>query len=321
MEEIDDHNLQTAIIESPHGMRLAVLNCGATIQALEVATGSGSTNVVLSYPDANGYLADEYFVGATVGPFANRIRDARFRLDNKEVVVDANEAATGHCLHGGRQGLHRQVFDLQVDAERRNIECSAELPDGAGGFPGRRLVSVVYQLVDNNALAIDFRVETDRDTVISLANHAYFNLGGSLAEHELQIRADAYTPVDASNAPIGEIRPVDGSEFDLRHLTRLGNRCFDHNFVLAGDGDALRHAATLRSLAGGLQLDLHTTQPALQLYTGEALSSPFQPRQGLCLEAQGFPDAPNQAAFPSARLAAGSTYRQRTTYEFRRLSS
>lgn len=314
--EASDDELQTAIIESPRGMRVAVLNRGATIRALEVATSSGPTDVVLSYPDAVSYLADEYYLGATVGPFANRIRDARFQLDDEIFVVDANEEATGHCLHGGRQGLHRQDFDLDVDAQERRIVCSAELQDGVGGFPGRRLVRVAYQLLDDNALAIDFRVETDRDTVISLANHAYFNLGGALAEHEVAIRADAYTPVDASVGPTGEVRAVDGCEFDLRRLTPLGDRRFDHNFVLGDGGSGLRHAATLRSLAGGLQLDLHTTQPGLQLYTGDYLGTPFRKRQGLCLEAQGFPDAPNQADFPSARLAAGSVYRQRTIYEF-----
>jgi aldose 1-epimerase len=316
MDASDKDNLRTAIIESPQGMRLAVLNYGATIQALDVTTGSGTASVVLSYPDPHAYLDDQYYMGATVGPFANRIRDARFQLDSEEFAVDANEAATGHCLHGGRHGLHTYLFNLQVDTAQRRIECRTELSDGAGGFPGRRYVSIAYHLVENNVLAIDFRVETELDTVISLANHAYFNLGGALAEHELLIRADAYTPVDASNAPTGEIRAVDDSEFDLRRLASLGNRQFDHNFVLAGVGDEVRHAATLRSLAGGLQLDLHTTQPGLQLYTGDYLDAPFRRRQGLCLEAQGFPDAPNQSGFPSARLAAGATYTQRTMYQF-----
>jgi len=317
----DDNKLKTAIIESPKGLHLAVLDRGATIRALEVATDRGPTNVVLSYPDVEDYLTDDFFVGATVGPFANRIRGARFQLDGEEITVNANEAATGHCLHGGRHGLHQQEFDLQVDAEKRRINCSTELPDGAGGFPGRRSVSVTYQLVNDNQLAIDFRVETDRDTVVSLANHAYFNLGGALADHEIQIRADAYTPVDESKAPTGEIRSVVGSEFDLRRLTSVGDQYFDHNFVLPGDGNEPRRVATLRSRASGLQLDLHTTQPALQLYTGDYLQSPFEPRQGLCLEAQGFPDAPNQPAFPSAQLAAGSTYWQRTIYEFTQLTA
>ena len=173
VEHRDNDQLGTAIIESPNGLRLAVLNLGATIQALEVPTDRGLSNVVLSYPDLEGYLTDQYFVGAPVGPFANRLRGARFQLNGEEFTVDANESATGHCLHGGSNGLHRQVFDLQLDAEKRRIECNTELPDGAGGFPGRRSVSVIYQLVNDNALAIDFRVETDRDTVVSLANHAY----------------------------------------------------------------------------------------------------------------------------------------------------
>jgi aldose 1-epimerase len=312
----DNGQLKTAIIESPNGLRLVILNLGAIIQSLEVLTDTGPRNVVLSYPDLEGYLADECFVGATVGPFANRIRGACFQLNGEEITVDASEAATGHCLHGGSRGLHQQFFDLQMDAEKRRIECSTELPDGAGGFPGRRSVFVSYQLIDDSALAVDFRVVTDRDTVVSLANHAYFNLGGAIADHEIRIQANAYTPVDESNAPTGEIRCVADSEFDLRKLMPLGGRRLDQNFVLAGDGNDPRRVATLRSPASGLQLDLHTTQPGLQLYTGDYLVSPFEPRQGLCLEAQGFPDAPNQPGFPSAKLVAGSTYWQRTIYEF-----
>lgn len=320
VEDRDKQQPETAIIESQNGLRLAVLSLGATIQALEVPTDNGLSNVVLAYPDQEGYLTDKYFVGATVGPFANRIRGARFQLNGEEFTVDANESATGHCLHGGSHGLHRQVFDLQLDAGKRRIECDTELPDGAGGFPGRRSVSVIYQLVNDSAVVIDFRMETDRDTVVSLANHAYLNLGGPISDHELIIRADAYTPFDESNSPTGEIRPVDGSSLDLRRLTPLGDKRFDHNFVLAGDGSEPRLVATLRSKVSGLQLDLHTTQPALQLYTGDYLAMPFKPRQGVCLEAQGFPDAPNQPGFPSAQLAAGSTYWQRTIYEFKQLT-
>jgi len=315
----DYDELETAIIEAPNGLRVTVLNLGATLQSLEVPTANELLNVVLTYPDVERYLSDDKFIGSTVGPFSNRIRGARFELGGRKFNLDASESSTGHCLHGGSNGLNRRFFDMHVDKEARRIECCTELRDGAGGFPGKRTVSVIYQIVSDDVLEIEFCVSTDRDTVVSLANHAYFNLGGPIEDHELQLSADAYTPVDETNAPTGEIRHVAGSVFDLRTMTRVGRNCFDHNFVLAMSGNELQLAAILRSPESGLQLDMQTTQSGLQLYTGDHLAEPFLPREGLCLEAQGFPDAPNQPSFPSAQLAAGSTYRQRTIYGFSRV--
>ncbi|MFW2406088.1 MAG: aldose epimerase family protein [Gammaproteobacteria bacterium] len=312
----DHQSLETATLESPAGLRVEVLNLGASLVALEIPAASGRVNTVLRYPDLEDYRTDNVFMGVTVGPFANRIRGARFALDDISHELEANEATSGHCLHGGTSGLHRQYFDLHTYPENSVVACRTVLPDGLGGFPGRREVTVTYTLLGDLALAIDFDVVTDRDTVISLANHAYFNLGGALDDHELEICADAYTPVDSSNAPTGETRSVEGSEFDLRALQALGDTRFDHNFIVRGDGPEPRIAAILRSLESGIQLTVLTTQPGLQLFTGDSLDAPFGNRAGLCLEAQGFPDAPNQPSFPSARLNAGSAYRQRTIYVF-----
>lgn len=313
---IDTTRLQTMALESPAGLRLSVLNIGAAIHRLDVPVAGAQRNVVLTYADIGAYASDRYFVGATVGPYANRIRDARFALAGRTFLVEANEPSTGHCLHGGSDGLHRQLFELQVDAGAAAVRCRCQLHDGVGGFPGNRAVEVIYQWLDGWSLAIDFTVSTDRDTVVSLANHAYFNLGGPVDDHVLRIDAEAYTPTHASNVPTGEIRSVAATGFDFRKPKRIAAARFDHNFVLSGSGSEPRLVAELAGGDGALRLQLHTTQPGLQLYTGDGLGRPFGPRAGICLEAQGFPDAPNQPQFPSATLAAGATYRQRTIYAF-----
>ena len=308
--------ITTVTLSSAAGLRATIANLGATLARLQVPTGSGLVDTILHYEDFSDIASDVFFLGSTAGPYANRIRDARFSLDGDEYVLEANEAGPGHCLHGGSTGLHRQTFDLATDDSR--VECRVVLPDGLGGFPGNRVVRVIYQLLGESSLAIDFEVSTDRDTVVSLANHAYFNLGGALSDHEIALHADAYTPVHEGNVPTGEIRAVADSRFDLRIRGPVGEQQFDHNFVLGEPTSEARLAAELRSPVTGLQLNVHTTQPGLQFYTGDYLAAPFAPRAGLCLEAQAFPDAPNHAGFPSARLNAGETWRARTIYEFAR---
>ncbi len=313
---IDTTQLDTATLESRAGLRLSVLNLGATIHQLEVPTANGRLDAVLSYADVGAYASNPYFVGSTVGPFANRIRDARFVLDGKAFRVEANETATGHCLHGGSDGLHRQLFELQPDPADAALHCRCELRDGVGGFPGNRDVSVVYRWLDDASLAIDFAVTSDRTTVVSLATHAYFNLGGAIEDHVLRIAADAYMPTHGSYVPTGEIRSVTGTAFDFRNARALGAARIDHNFVLSASAGEPRLVAELAGGAGDVRLKLYTTQPGLQLYTGDGLGRPFAPRAGICLEPQGFPDAPNQPRFPSTRLEAGAEYRQRTIYAF-----
>ena len=201
--------------------------------------------------------------------------------------------------------------------------CRYVSPDGDGGFPGNLDVSINYHLGSDNRLVIDYRATTDQDTVVSLANHAYFNLDRdqtTIDTHQISVGANSYLPVDEGRIPTGQFRGVSESRFNLRQLTAIDNGVdglqFDHCFVLPENAGKLRRAAELYSPSSDLRLRVHTTQPGLQLYTGDYLTGPFHPRQGLCLEAQGFPDTPNQPSFPSARLAAGDQYRQTTFYEF-----
>ncbi len=306
--------LQTASLQAPSGLQVTVLNLGATLVSLRVPSSSGTVDTVLGYPGLESYRDDPHYLGATVGRYANRVARAGFVLDGVEYRLEANEEPAGTCLHGGPQGLHGQIFDLDVDARR--ITATHTSPDGSGGFPGRLQIAVVYQLLDACCLAIDFIVTSDRDTVVSLANHAYFNLGGPIGDHDIRICAQAYTPLDRHKIPTGEVRAVAGTRYDLRDMQPLRDRSYDHNFVLARPGGEPRLAAQLRSPESGLQMSVETTQAGLQFYTADHLGSPFEPRQGLCLEAQAFPDAPNQPQFPSARLAAGATLRHRTSLKF-----
>ena len=306
-------------------MCVRVLNLGATIQSIQVPASEGHVETVLGYEDCNDYWTDPAFMGAMVGRYTNRIRSAEFSLGGRVYSLDANETSTGHCLHGGSCGFHRQFWTMQPKDDS-SLECRYLSPDGESGFPGNLQVSVNY-LVYDNSLLIDVRATTDSETVVSIANHAYFNLDRgqrNIDGHHIQIDADYFTPADDSQIPNGEIRGVGGSDFDLRQMTPIfrstpkGERKLqsDHNFVLSRRADRLRKVAELYCPDSGIGLRLHTTQPGLQFYTGDNLSDPFRARQGLCLEAQGFPDAPNQTAFPSARLAPGEIYQHRTVYEF-----
>lgn len=303
------------------------MNFGATIQAIRVPTESGVVDAVLGYANLRDYLRDKFYMGATAGRFANRIAAARFRIDDNAFSVDPNETQTGNCLHGGREGFHQRFWQMHAPENEAAVQYSYVSPGGESGFPGKLEVTVKYQIVTDFSLVIDFKATTDSDTVVNLVNHAYFNLDkhqSSIDTHDIQIEADQYTPVDGAKIPSGEIRDVEATRFDLRRRTAMRTtsskddqrRRYDHNFVLKNADGTLRRVATLSSPQSGLAMHLHTTQAGLQLYTGEYLTDPFRPRAGLCLEAQGFPDAPNQPAFPSARLAPGDVYQHRTIYEF-----
>jgi len=296
-----------------------VLDVGATLQSIVIPTASGPLECILGYKDPAAYRSDPYYTGATVGRFANRIRGGRIVVDATEYQLDINEASTGNCLHGGADGFHRQQFDFDYEPNSTVLVCRLVSPAGAQGFPAEVRVDVTYRLVGDYGLSIEFVATADAATVISLANHAYFNLDrhkGRIDGHQLRVAASRYTPVDEMQIPTGEIASVDGTTLDLRVMAELATRSFDHNFVPEGEAGEIRVLAKLYSPDSGVGLSVHSTQSALQVYTGDSLNTPFIARQGIALEAQNFPDAPNQKGFPSARLAPGETYRQQTVYEF-----
>lgn len=316
-------NTETIEIAEAGGLRVRLVSVGATIQSLKVPVGNGAVNVVLGYQDPASYQSDAYFMGVTLGRFANRIRNARFSLDGVSHQLDANETLTGHCLHGGSEGLHQKSWSATPTTSRNSARFRLESSDGEGGFPGNLEISVDYQIVNKLSLAVDYTAICDADTILSLSNHAYFNLNGrrsTIDTHSVQVFADRYTPMDATGIPNGQLIAVSGSDIDLRQGVMLarksGPRRFDHNFEVAGEPGTLRDAASLYSPNTGIQLRIQTTQDGLQLYTGDGLGPPFRPREGVCFEPQAFPNSPNEAGFPTARLSAGATYRQRNLYCF-----
>jgi len=307
----------TRSIARPGGIEVEIISTGASIRSIWLPTRDGRRNVVLNYPSLGEYREDPYFLGATIGPYANRIANASFDMDGRSYDLDANEPGRGNCLHGGSDGLHRREFRLSLlDHESTVICCEARLADGVNGFPGNRDYEVIYQLPDPWTLRIDFRVTTDCDTVVSLTNHSYFNLGGSIDDHEVAINADRYTPVDQNQVPTGGIADLTATPLDLRQSQPLGARAYDQNFVLNRGKQSLKQAAKLSSPSSGISVSVFTSAPALQFYTGDGLGEPFWRRAGLCLEPQQFPNAPNEPVFPSPKLNKDETYHACIEYRF-----
>jgi len=317
----DSHTIFHKTADDKRQITVHLLNKGATIAGISL-NGFGAnprSDVILSYSSPAEFDSDPSCLGATVGPVANRLKDGCFDLLNRNHAVEINEPDRSNVLHGGMSGLHQQTFQASPTRADNAVVFSLALPHLADGFPGDRLITVRYELLEDLSLQFDLAASTDCTTVMNLANHAYFNLGGDLSEHELTVNAGHYTPVDDRLTPTGEIAPLKGSALDYSDWKALGDTAIDHNFVLPEDGK-FRRAASLRLRATQLQLDVATTQPGLQVYTGDGLNTPFAPRSGICLEAQGFPDAPNQPNFPSIRLGPGATYRQRTSYQFKEIA-
>jgi len=316
------HTIFRKTADDKRQITVHLFNKGATIAGMSL-NGFGAnprSDVILSYSSPTEFDSDPYYLGATVGPVANRLKDGCFDLFNRNHAMEINEPDRSNVLHGGIHGLHQQTFQASPTRADNAVVFSLALPHLADGFPGDRLITVRYELLEDLSLQFDFAASTDRTTVMNLANHAYFNLGGHLSEHELLLNAGEYTPVNDRLIPTGEIAPLKGSALDYSDWKALGDTALDNNFVLPEDGK-LRRAASLRLRATQLQLDVLTTQPALQVYTGDGLNTPFAPRSGICLEAQGFPNAPNQPNFPSIALEPGATYRQRTIYHFSEIAT
>jgi aldose 1-epimerase len=317
---------------SDDGLRLTVLDLGATVARLQVPAGDGPpVDVVLGLAAASDYAAETNpFLGATVGRYANRIAGSRFTLDGTEHRLVPNEGTT--CLHGGPGGFHSRQW-LAVAATSDTLELELVSPDGDQGFPGRVRARVRYQ-VTADTVTIEHRAETDAPTVVSLTNHTYFNLAadGTVDDHVLEVAADEYLPVDARSIPTGSRELVQDSPFDFRDGVALAGRVgsshpqvrqaggIDHAFVLTGEG--LRRVARLEHPASARTLEVSTTQSSMQVYTGQQLDGTLldragrrlPSRAGIALECQAFPDAPNQPQFPSAVLEPGEEYRATTVW-------
>jgi aldose 1-epimerase len=318
---------------------VAITNLGGDIVEILAPDRAGHVaDVTLGYRDLAGYLGDTSYFGSLVGRYANRIAKGRFTLDGKTYALAVNNGE--NSLHGGPTGFQKRLWAARVVSgpEGDALELTYVSRDGEEGYPGTLTAKVVYSLRADGGLAIDYTATTDAPTVVNLTNHAYFNLAGegegTILGHRLQIEADAYTPVDATLIPTGERRPVEGTPFDFRKPVPIGARIdaadeqlkagggYDHNYVLRGQMGELRLAARVVEPKSGRALEVMTTEPGLQFYSGNFLDGsvvgksgkPYVKRGAFCLEAQHFPDSPNQASFPPVVLRPGQTYRQTTVY-------
>lgn len=334
--------METLLADS--GARARVTGLGATLVSLEVPDRAGVLgHVVLGFDSAAAYLGDHPYLGSTVGRYANRIAGARFTLDGREHRLTTNDGV--NHLHGGPGGFHRRAFNVEIgrDAGAAVVRMRHASRDGEEGYPGRLDVSVRYALAlrgDTTELDIEFAATTDAPTVVNLANHAYFNLrdGGAsdVLAHRLCVPASRCVELDAKGLPTGRIAPVAGTALDFRAPRALGERIhdaslaarggYDHCYLLDGarDLDGMTRAARVEEPETGRALEVWTTQPALQLYSGNGLDGSlvghggvrYRRNAGFCLETQHPPDAPNHAEFPSTRLEPGQSYSQRTRFLF-----
>ncbi len=314
-----------------------VMTYGATLMALRTPDRTGRVDsIILGFDTLDPYLAGTPYFGATIGRYANRIAHARFTLDGIEHRLSANEGE--NQLHGGACGFDKRVWRVSY-ASAEEVTFNYRSVDGEEGFPGEVCVEATYALTPRS-LTITYRASASEPTPINLTNHSYYNLSGSalapITEHLLSIDAQYMTPVDAALIPTGEIRAIGGTPFDFQRLHAIGARIdaddpqlrigggYDHNFVLNKPAPrAFTPAATLAELRTGRRMELWTTEPGLQFYSGNYLDGSlhgrhgaFHKRTGLCLEPQHFPDSPNQPAFPSTILRPGERYLSRTELRF-----
>ena len=297
-------------LESESGIIAEISNFGGILRSLIIPMSSGEARqVVLGYDDLTDYFVNTPSIGVTVGPFANRIRGARFTLDGIDYQLEQNE---------GQNSLHsaylwqRKAFTYEIESDALHLYYKA--PDGEGGFPGNRDVRISFSFVEPMSLQIDYLVKTDRPTIMSVTNHSYFTLlpDANALAHKLQIQADAYTAVDAELLPTGELASVTNSAFDFRTMRPIAQH-FDHNFALTAH---VNPAAVLTAPDDSLSMAVHTDLPGIQLYTAEFIPSPFPVGAGICLETQHFPDAPNIPHFPSSVITPDQPFVSQTTFAF-----
>lgn len=321
-------------LSSPAGLTLKVCSYGATITELHTPDRKGDTaDVTLGFANLGPYLGAHPSLGCVVGRVANRIANARFRLNKKEYQLHPNNS--GHSLHGGKVGLGRRVWKSQQTKVNGvpAVEFTYHSPDMEEGYPGTVDFKAIYLMPDNHTIRLIMEARTDYPTPVNLTNHAYFNFhgagNGNILDHELTIHADHYTPVDASLIPTGEILSVHETPMDFTHPTAIGTRIaqvpggYDHNYVLRTGDDPLHPAARVIEATSGRAMEVWTTQPGVQLYTGNFLDGSvtgvggaYEKHGGLCLETQHFPNAVHHGHFPSIILHPGQHYHHIAEYRF-----
>jgi aldose 1-epimerase len=323
-------------------MAVAITNYGATVVSLTVPDREGRIDdVVLGYDNVEGYEKGKAYFGGTIGRYSNRIAGGAFTLADRSYTLPKNEGE--NTLHGGIRGFNKRIWKAKEGRECPSVEFAYQSPDGEEGFPGNLAVQVLFTLLkDSNELRIEYSARTDKDTVVTLTNHSYFNLAGEgngdVLSHILTLRASKFTPVNAALVPTGALREVNHTVFDFREVKEIGARIdkadeqlklargYDHNWVIDGHADPseLLPAAQVYEPRSGRVLEVLTTEPGVQFYSGNSLDGtergksgktyPF--RSGFCLETQHFPDSPNHPEFPSTLLSPGQILRSTTSFRF-----
>ena len=339
----DGESVDLITLRSPSGVELDVMSYGGIVTRLLAPDRDGErADIVLGHRHLESYLMGTPYFGAIVGRYGNRIASGRFALEGIDYDLAVNNGP--NHLHGGLAGFDKVVWTAAPysNETEAGVVLSYVSPDGEEGYPGDLSVQVTYALTADGDLRIDYEATTDAPTVVNLTHHGYWNLAGhgagNILEHELALNASRFTPVDATLIPTGELRDADGTPFDFREPTAIGARIevddeqlafgggYDHNFVLDGwNGDgSLRSAAVLHDPVSGRTMEILTTEPGIQFYSGNFLNGSdfgkdgvvYEQRTGLCLETQHFPNSPNQPDFPSTVLRPGETYRSTTVYRF-----
>lgn len=324
-------------LENKNGMRASVINYGAILTNLYVKDDKGvAEDIVLGYDTLKDYEENGSFFGATVGPYANRICKARFTVDGKEYQVDVNDGPNNLHSHY-EKGYHKRVYDVKEG--ENSVTFSLKDEDGNMGFPANKEVAVTYTLTDANEIQIHYEVSADKDTVINMTNHSYFNLNGhasgKILDHELQIAASHYTPVLQGAIPTGEIADVTGTVFDFRTSQRVGDHIedneeqlklvqgYDHNWVVDTPAGKVRHIATVNAPGTSRVMEVYSDQPSVQFYAGNCIAPTvgkggvkYGPRCGLCLETQVNPDSANHPEWPSCIYGPNRKFISTTVYKF-----
>ncbi len=327
-------------LTNANGMTVNITNYGGIITKLTAPDKNGQwADVVLGFDSLAPYLSGHPFFGALVGRYGNRIAKGKFKLNGQEYSLAINNGP--NALHGGTKGFDKVIWkaiEIKQDSVV-GLQLEYTSKDMEEGYPGNLTVKVVYTLDNENALTIDYTATTDKPTVVNLTNHSYFNLTGlkrDILDHEVTIASDSIVPVDTTLIPTGKLRAVEGTPFDFRKATKVGAGIdkiedeqikagggYDHCWVLKRSGDGLEKFATVKDPESGRVMEVFTTEPGVQFYTGNFLDgkltgkgATYSKRFGLCLETEHYPDSPNQPQFPTTTLSPGETYKTTTKYKF-----
>ena len=332
---INNKNVYLFTMKNNNGTKIQITNYGGIITSIKVKDKNGNfIDIALGFDTLDNYFNALYF-GAVIGRYGNRIARAEFELNGKIYKLFANNGK--NHLHGGKKGFDKVIWDY--DTSDNTLKLSYLSPDGEEGYPGNLNVNVIYSLTENNELKINYEANTDKDTILNLTNHSYFNLNGEGSEdilnHKLTLNADYFIPTDSESIPTGELKSVTGTPFDFTGSTTIGERIedkneqlifaggYDQNFIINQSINDLKLAGKVESDKSGMKMDVYTTEPGVQFYTGNYLngslkgkSGNYERRSGFCLETQHYPDSPHFPGFPTTVLKKGDVFRSETVYRF-----